>query len=174
MKITLAVALAVLLTVILGATGVYWIYQNQKAPQGLSPSPLPSPIEKFPSSKEGSALGTKTPSIQPVAGTNTVPIPDIEIIVTSPTNGETISSPVKVSGRANVFEEILTIYIKDSNGSIVGQGQASACEDLNACYFEASVVFGKSQTTGGTIEVFAKSTSDNSPTVSQTVPVTFR
>ncbi|MBI2012804.1 Gmad2 immunoglobulin-like domain-containing protein [Candidatus Curtissbacteria bacterium] len=172
MKITLAVALAVLLTVILGAAGVYWVYQNQKAPQELSPSPLPSPIEKFPSSKEGSALGTKTPSIQPVAGTNTVPIPDIEIIVTSPADGKTISSPVKVSGRANVFEEILAIYIKDSNGNILGQGQASACEDINACNFEASVVFAKPQTANGTVEVFVNS-EQNRKDYLQIIPVTF-
>ena len=48
------------------------------------------------------------------------------ILVTSPSDGETVANPVTVTGSANVFEANVTVEILDAAGKVVGNGFTTA------------------------------------------------
>lgn len=48
------------------------------------------------------------------------------ILVTSPADGETVATPVTVTGSANVFEANVTVEIVDAAGKVVGNGFTTA------------------------------------------------
>jgi len=48
------------------------------------------------------------------------------ILVTSPASGETVASPITISGSANVFEANVTVEILDAAGNVVGNGFTTA------------------------------------------------
>lgn len=127
---------------------VYYFYQKQTlAPQ---PSPESSPPGKFPTLKE------TTVSVQPQTGSQNADI-NLGIAVTLPKSGDLISSPVKVSGFANLLSYQVAILVKDANGKILGESKAAACLDTEACPFEASITFPKPTSTTGSIEVYSPS-----------------
>lgn len=68
------------------------------------------------------AVATSTPGATPTSGSSL----DAAIVVASPRSGETITSPVRVTGTASVFEATLSVRVKDSTGKVVGQGRATA------------------------------------------------
>src|SRR5437899_2460213 len=153
MRMSLALAVIVIIVIAAGAFGVLYLYQKQVfKPQSIfrastTSSPTPSPIAaKFLDS------ATPSPEVQPASGSNTAQI-NLGISVDNPNNGQTISSPITVNGFANVENEKVRIIVKDANGEILGEGAATACLDLRACFYQASIVFAKSQTQNGSVAV---------------------
>lgn len=79
------------------------------------------------------------------------------IIVSSPTDGQIISSPVRVIGQARgywFFEASFPIIIKDANGNIIGEGLAQAQNDWmtgDFVPFKSSINFLSPATTIGEV-----------------------
>ena len=113
--------------------GVYNRYQKRILEEEISPPS--TPVSNFPASE------ASPPAVQPESGSNTATVDNLGIIVTEPAKNSIISSPVKVGGFANVFGGLVVIRVKDANGSVLGQGAATACIDPNACPFYANLTF---------------------------------
>lgn len=173
----LKTAILIIIVVALVATGVFYLYQKQLIPKSLAPSPAsPTPKVTFQdlkpltptSAPQGRTLGT-----QPETGSNTRQIKNIGITIFRPQALTLVSSPVKVSGRANVLEGKVIVRIKDANGHILGQGETTACMDYDACPFETTVDFSQPAISTGTVEAFNPSSVDGSEKYLQSVTVRF-
>lgn len=154
MKISLAMAAVIIALIILGALGIYWASQKEDFKTSdifklgnSSPSPTPQEVAKF------TIDTTPAPQTQPESGSDTLGAVNLGIVITNPSAKAEVSSPIKVAGMANTLNGKVLIRIKDEYGNILGEGQASACLDVDPCPFEASIVFQKSQTERGLIEV---------------------
>ena len=76
------------------------------------------------------------------------------ITVTRPTTGTRVSSPVLVSGDANVFEANVSIEVLDANGKVVGKTFTTAtCGTGCRGTFSAQVAFEVTRAQSGTIVV---------------------
>lgn len=95
------------------------------------------------------------------------------ILVDTPWTGDSIQSPVTVSGEAEAFEGTVNIRVKDSAGHILAQTTTQAASGNERSTFKASVAFDKPQTKKGTVEVFTLSAKDGSEQDKVTVPVIF-
>lgn len=172
----------IVIVAILVGIGAYTIYKAQtgnveigeveneattSAGFGEITSPSPTP-------KSSPQTQAATVNNQPATGPeDELLVKNAGIQVINPTSGQLISSPLKVSGTANVTSQTVVIKIKTTDGKVLGEGSAQACVGLDACPFEASVVFDKPQTSIGLLEIYSPSTVDNSPTYLQSVPVSF-
>lgn len=158
---------------ILALFGIYRLYQVRvaKTEESPTPSPIvaPSGFETFPPP----SVTTFPPQTQPASGSDTVEVKNIGIKLEFPQEGDIITSPIKVTGTANVFEGHVAIRVKDATGKIIGQGLATACMDFDACPFEASIVFTKPNTSSGSVEVYSPSGLDGSQQYLQTISVSF-
>lgn len=158
---------------ILALFGIYRLYQVRVGQP--KPSPSPSPIVSpsgFPTLSPTPAFSPPPPG-QPASGSDTVEVKNIGITLDSPQSGNLITSPVKVTGRANVFEGHVAIRVKDAYGNIVGLGFATACMDVDACPFETSIFFPSSKTQMGTVEAFSPSAMDGSEQYLQSQSIRF-
>lgn len=172
-------AIIVLTLILLGG---YYIYSKITTTSEtlLSASPAPSGFPTANSSPpQQKAISTQTSpapiaQTQPETGLNSEDIKNIGIQLSSPQNNSKVASPVRVLGKANVFEGNVQIMIKDSNGKVLGSGSTTACMDVDACPFEAVIAFSKPQTPSGTIAVFSPSPRDGSNDYLQTVNVRFQ
>ena len=86
------------------------------------------------------------------------------IIVDTPSPGATVKSPVKISGKASVFEAQFSARVKDASGKVIGETSVKA--DIGAPEwgnFETALTYGTpAKTQTGTIEVFDRSEKDGS------------
>lgn len=78
----------------------------------INPSPSVSPGQ--------SLTPTPSASISPSAS------PEANIIVTSPASGSIVNFPFSVQGRGRVFENVLRVQLKDSDGEIIFDESATA------------------------------------------------
>jgi hypothetical protein len=89
---------------------------------------------------------------------------DPSIIVDMPQSGETITSPVTISGTARVFEANVRIKIYNASGSELADTFTTAAEGAPAMApFSASVSFKATMKEQGCIRVFEESAKDGSP-----------
>jgi hypothetical protein len=104
----------------------------------------------------------------------TIPPPGIAAIsVTAPVPGETITSPVTISGTADVFEAVVSYRILDAHGTVVSEGTTMAtCGSGCRGAFSVRARFTVAHQQPGTIQVFEVSTKDGSDTQLVEVPVT--
>lgn len=174
---SLKIVIPIIIVAILISAGVYAVYKTQTA-QETTPG---TAQDSFPSASPAVSLnpsvqGTKNPpSNQPSTGPeDEIGVNNIGIQISTPQNQSTITSPVIVSGRANVTSQLVKITIFDSNGNILGEGQATACVALDACPFSASVPFKTPSTQSGTIEVYSPSMLEGSKTFLQSILVSFQ
>jgi hypothetical protein len=162
---------------ILGVSAMLYVYQRQTKNGNLDLGSLPSPevtqTRPTPTPTSIPTAGAKSLSSQPATGNGDREIKNIGITIENPTSAEIVSSPLKIKGRANVFEGNVVIRIIDANGSILGQTTATACMDYDACPFVANVTFTKPQTVTGLLEVYGTSGLDGSPTYLQQISVNF-
>lgn len=177
-NISLYVGLVVVLIFALSIYGVFKLYQKRVAGQTAtlitptiqtlaSPSPTPSLTHTQ------VATTTNPPQTLPASGSDTVEIKNIGIFVSVPKNGQIVNSPIFVSGTANVTSQIVIIRVKNSIGDILGQGQAKACLDTDACPFEVSVSFTKAITQTGTVETYSQNVVNGQEEYLQSIPVSF-
>jgi hypothetical protein len=94
------------------------------------------------------------------------------ILVESPLIGAKVSSPVTVSGTANVFEATVSLRILDENGKeIVRTFTTATCGTGCRGDYSVSVRFNVDHRQQGTIEVFESSAKDGSPINVVDIPV---
>src|SRR6266511_4118119 len=95
------------------------------------------------------------------------------IVVENPLIGSNVSSPVTVSGTANVFEATVSLRILDENGKEIARTFTTAtCGTGCRGDYSVSVRFSVDHRQHGTIEVFESSAKDGSPINLVTIPVT--
>jgi len=168
---------------VLAAFGIYQLYKSRVDNSVIMPSPTATPVGFFASpspninTNSSPVLGTNanTPNSQPEAGFDTQEIKNVGIFVDRPLEGNIIDSPVTVTGKANVFEGNIQIRVLDDYGKILARGSATACMDVDACPFEASVSFPQPSTAKGKIEVFSPSPiGDQAEDYKQIISVLFK
>lgn len=97
------------------------------------------------------------------------------IWVTAPVINQVISSPLKISGSARVFEATVSFRLKDSNGSVIAQGFATASEGApGRGAFQADLAFKAAAAGKGQLEVFWASPKDGSDLDKVTIPVAWQ
>jgi hypothetical protein len=98
---------------------------------------------------------------------------DPSVIVDTPTDGDRITSPVTISGRARVFEANVSITIFDANGNELVETFTTAAEagPVLAPY-SAQVAFTTTTEQKGCVRVFEASAQDGRPTNVVQVEVT--
>jgi hypothetical protein len=95
------------------------------------------------------------------------------ILVESPGIGERVSSPVRISGSANVFEATVSIAILDQQGRTVASTFAMAtCGTGCRGTYSTDVVYDVGTTQPGTVRVYEVSAMDGSPIHVVDIPVT--
>jgi hypothetical protein len=77
------------------------------------------------------------------------------IVVTSPKPGQTVSSPVAISGTASVFEGTLQLRVRDASGRRVGSGFATASAGApERGKFSKQLEFTVNEAQDGVVEAF--------------------
>jgi Immunoglobulin-like domain of bacterial spore germination/Sporulation and spore germination len=95
------------------------------------------------------------------------------ITVQSPVIGEQVTSPVTVSGTADVFEAVVSVRILDSAGNEIARTFTTAsCGTGCRGDYSVPVSYSVSRAEPGTIEVFETSAKDGLPVNVQLIPVT--
>ena len=95
------------------------------------------------------------------------------ITVQNPTIGEQVSSPVTVSGTADVFEAVVSVRILDSAGNQIARTFSTAsCGTGCRGGYSVPVSYSVTRQEPGTIEVFESSAKDGQPVNVQQIPVT--
>ena len=96
------------------------------------------------------------------------------IVISSPIENATVSSPFNVEGKARVFENVVSIRLEDKNGKILFQGTANAQSPEMGQYglFQKEIKYTTSQTEG-TLKVFESSAKDGSEINEVIIPVKF-
>ncbi|MCX5779767.1 MAG: GerMN domain-containing protein [Firmicutes bacterium] len=97
------------------------------------------------------------------------------IWVTTPSANQIITSPVKISGSARVFEATVSFRLKTSNGSVIAQGFANASEGApGRGDFQADLAFQPTAAGQGQLEVFWASPKDGSDLDKVIIPVAWQ
>ncbi len=176
----LKIAILISIITILALGGFYYLYtKNLQKTKKANVEQAQTSQSNFPSASASASpventqeTQTKFPSTQPETGTAQIQVQGEGIQIESPANGAQITSPVTITGAANVPNG-LVVEVKDANGQILGIRKAEACFGYNACPFFTSVVFSSPATANGQITVYSPSLSGDAPEYTQTVPVTF-
>jgi hypothetical protein len=95
------------------------------------------------------------------------------ITVQSPVTGQRVTSPVTVSGTADVFEAVVSVRILDAAGNEIARTFTTAsCGTGCRGDYSVTVSYAVPRAGPGTIEVFESSAKDGRPVNVQQVPVT--
>ena len=95
------------------------------------------------------------------------------ITVRSPVIGARVTSPVTVSGTADVFEATVSVRVLDSAGHEIARTFTTAsCGTGCRGDYSVTVSYSVPRTQAGTIEVFESSAKDGQPVNVQLIPVT--
>jgi hypothetical protein len=95
------------------------------------------------------------------------------ITVQSPVIGQQVTSPVTVSGTADVFEATVSVRILDSAGHEIARTFTTAsCGTGCRGSYSVTVPYSVTQAGDGTIEVFESSAKDGAPVNVEQIPVT--
>lgn len=99
---------------------------------------------------------------------------EANIVVFSPKENTNINSPFDVEGKARVFENVVSLRLKDKNGKILFQGTTDAqSPDVGQFgLFQEEINYTTAQTEG-TLEVFQSSAKDGSEIDKVVIPVKF-
>lgn len=97
------------------------------------------------------------------------------IWVTSPTDNQVISSPLKIKGSAMVFEATVSYRLKDANGNILASGITNASVGApDRGDFQTEVTFKAPAPGKGQLEVFEVSMKDGSDRNKVIIPVEWK
>jgi hypothetical protein len=99
---------------------------------------------------------------------------DPSIIVTSPTSGSAVASPIQVAGQARVFEATVSVKLLDSSGGVLADTTTQAAEGQTLSPFSASVSFSVPTSTSACLWVFEVSAKDGSPVNVVQIPLTLQ
>jgi hypothetical protein len=96
------------------------------------------------------------------------------IWVTSPTPGQTITSPLHIQGMAQVFEAMVSYRLKDANGNILVQSQTMSSDGAPAHgTFDVYLPYPSTTSGYGTLEVYEVSMKDGSDRNVVVIPIEF-
>ena len=84
------------------------------------------------------------------------------ILVENPAVGDTVSSPMRLSGTANVFEAVFRMKLADANGKVLAKGQVQASSGTGTRGIFSTLVLFAPTTTTGTLTVWEVSMKDGS------------
>ncbi|HYO61709.1 MAG TPA: Gmad2 immunoglobulin-like domain-containing protein [Actinomycetota bacterium] len=94
------------------------------------------------------------------------------IVVETPIAGQRVSSPVRISGTANVFEATVSMRILGPDNEVIAEDFATAtCGTGCRGDYSKNVAFDVVQETQGIVQVFESSAKDGSPLHVVSVPV---
>ena len=94
------------------------------------------------------------------------------ILVESPALGDTVTSPVHITGSANTFEATFVVELLDANGQVVAEKQVMATSGTGTRgTFAVDVPFTVDQAGNGTLKVFEQSAKDGSPINAVDIPI---
>jgi hypothetical protein len=94
------------------------------------------------------------------------------IVVEQPVIGQAVTSPIHISGTANVFEATVSLRILDQDGNQIASGFTTAtCGTGCRGSFDTELAFEVSQDQDGTVEVFEASAEDGHPINVVRIPV---
>lgn len=94
------------------------------------------------------------------------------ILVESPTLGNTITSPVRITGTANVFEAVFRVNIVDYDGLIIADKVVTATSGTGTRgTFDVTVPYKLTKAGPGSIIVFAESPKDGSQINVMEIPI---
>ena len=95
------------------------------------------------------------------------------ILVENPAVGDTVSSPMRLSGTANVFEAVFQMKLVDANGKVLAKGMVQATSGTGTRgTFSTPVLFAPTTPTGKLI-VYEVSMKDGSAINVVRIPLTF-
>lgn len=97
--------------------------------------------------------------------------PDL-VQVDTPSAGDSVSSPVPISGRIAAFEATFRVTIFRADGSIVGDIVAMSAEGQTLAPFTVGVPFSVSEATPACLWVYEESAADGSPIHVLQIPLT--
>jgi len=142
-----------------------------------TPSPTAQPPTAAPTATEPSAPTTSPAATETPPGTPTIPPRDI--VLTAPSPGVTVDSPVEVRGRVSVmpFEANLRGRVYDAQGGVVGEEPIQVQPDVEdelggPGTFVGSIPYQVETDGPGEVEIAEISARDGSIVVSATVAVT--
>jgi germination protein M len=94
------------------------------------------------------------------------------ILVESPTLGETVSSPMRITGTANVFEAVFGVDLVDSDGLVIANETVMATSGTGTRgTFDVTIPFTLNRAGMGAIVVYYDSPKDGSRVVVDEIPV---
>jgi len=94
------------------------------------------------------------------------------ILVETPGPGDQVTSPIRVSGSANVFEAAFQVQLTDPSGRVIGDRQIMASSGSGTRgTFEASLPYGTGDAGPGLLTVFDLSAKDGSRQDVVTIPI---
>ncbi len=94
------------------------------------------------------------------------------ILVESPTVGDAVNSPVRISGSANTFEATFTVDLLSADGVVIVEKQVTATSGTGQRgTFQVDIPFAVDQTGDGTLKVFEQSAKDGSPVNVVEIPI---
>lgn len=140
-----------------------------------APQPGAVPAPTATASPTPTAAVTATATAAPTRDPVRTPTPAANIVIVAPTTGATITNPVRVTGKARVFEAALQLALKDGHGATLGTMPVTASMGAPEWGdFSAELVWDQSAavTSEGRIEAFAYSPRDGAVTDLVAVPVT--
>lgn len=110
-----------------------------------------------------------TPQLSPT------PAKSQNIILESPKAGETVGLPLKVSGQARVFENVLQVRLKEKDGKLLVEKRVMAQSPDAGIFgpFDLSLSYPQPSTKEGIVEAFQYSAKDGSEVDKVRVPVIF-
>lgn len=96
--------------------------------------------------------------------------------ITSPDDGDVVSSPLTITGRAVAFENTVTVRLLDENGKVLAEEsiQTDAKDVGQSGNFSATLSFETPATDTGTVEVFEQSAATGEPIGKVSVKVRFK
>ena len=115
--------------------------------------------------------GLKVPSPTPAPTQKA----EVDIVVLSPDAGQSVENPFLVRGRARVFENIVSIKLRDKKGRVLTETTtyASAPDVGQFGDFETYVGYSTPEAQG-TLEVYQASAKDGSPIDLVKIPLNFK
>lgn len=115
------------------------------------------------------------PVVESPAPVGSSTINSSNIHISTPIQGDTITSPVKISGEVRVFENQFNIRVKDSDGKVLVEESAMGSNGDMGQFnpFEKDVAYSTPSTPEGTIEVFDYSAKDGTEIDKVTIPIKF-
>jgi Immunoglobulin-like domain of bacterial spore germination/Sporulation and spore germination len=94
------------------------------------------------------------------------------VLVESPAIGDTVHSPVRVRGSADVFEGVFRLRLTDAAGRVAADVRVRATSGTGTRgTFDVTVPYHASRTGGGTLTAYYLSAKDGSPVIVDRIPL---